>query len=62
MRSNWGKTQVYYVNAEDQLKSLPISWTSLAAPDPFVTMAAGRAAFRLTDLVALVHLIRDLTP
>ena len=50
-----------YVNAEDQLKSLPISWTSLAAPDPFVTMAAGRAAFRLTDLVALVHLIRDLT-
>ena len=62
VRSNWGKTQVYYVNAEDQLKSLPISWTSLATPDPFVTMADGRAAFRLTDLLALVYLIRDLTP
>jgi hypothetical protein len=36
VRSNWGTTHVYYVNAEEQLQSLPISWTSLAAPDPFV--------------------------
>jgi hypothetical protein len=48
------------VDADEQLKSLPIAWTSLAAPDPFVTMAGGRAAFRLVDLLALVHLIRDL--
>jgi hypothetical protein len=61
VRSNWGKNHVYYVHAEDELKILPISWTSLAAPDPFVTMAAGRAAFRLADLLSLVHLIQDLT-
>ena len=61
VRSNWGTNHVYYVNTDEQLKSLPIGWTSLAAPDPFVTMAAGRATFRLTDLLALVRLIQDLT-
>jgi len=60
VRSNWGEERAYYVDANEQLKSLPIGWTSLAVPDPFVTMAAGRAAFRLVDLLALVDLIRDL--
>jgi hypothetical protein len=60
IRSNWGEERAYYVDAHEQLKTLPLGWTSLAAPDPFVTMAAGRAAFRLVDLLALVHLIREI--
>jgi hypothetical protein len=60
-RVNWGEERAYYVDAYEQLKSLPIGWTSLAASDPFVTMAAGRAAFRLVDLLALAQLMREIT-
>ena len=61
-RVNWGEERAYYVDAHEQLKAIPIGWTSLAASDPFVTMAAGRAAFRLGDLLALVQLIREIAP
>jgi hypothetical protein len=37
---------------------MPLSWTSLAAPDPFLIVSAGNARFRLRDLVELVDLIQ----
>jgi hypothetical protein len=39
---------------------MPASWTDVAAPDPFVVVAAGRAHFRTTDLLALVRLCREI--
>jgi Family of unknown function (DUF5372) len=36
---------------------VPVRWTSLAAPDPFEVVAAGRAPFRADDLLRLVELI-----
>ena len=39
---------------------MPVAWTSLAAVDPFVVVAAGRSLFRIEDLIALVALLRDL--
>jgi len=42
------------------MRYLPRRWTSLAAPDPFVNAAAGRAYFRLEDLVRLSELIKEL--
>ena len=64
MRLNWGEERVYYLDANDRLRSLPLSWTSLAAPDPFVTIAAGRARayFHPIDLLTLTHLMRELQP
>lgn len=43
-----------------RLCSLPTAWTSVASPDPFVTVSAGRSFFRIQDLLALVELIRRL--
>jgi hypothetical protein len=40
-------------------RTLPVSWTSLAAPDPFVVIAQGRSVFRMTDLLQLVRLVRE---
>ena len=40
-----------------RLCSLPLAWTNLAFTDPFVSLAAGRSAFRVTDLLELVRLI-----
>jgi hypothetical protein len=42
------------------MRFLPASWTSLAAPDPFVIAAAGRAHFRLMDLIRLEEQVREL--
>jgi hypothetical protein len=59
-RHNWGEYRVWFFDDEERLQSLPAAWTSLAPPDPFVTMAAGRAPFRLEDLCRLVILLHEL--
>ena len=59
-RQNWGEDRVFFVDDQGQLVSLPAQWTSLAPPDPFVIIAAGRSAFRVADLLELARLIEQL--
>jgi hypothetical protein len=40
--------------------SLPAAWTDVEGPDPFLVIAAGRAHFRVADLLALAALLRKL--
>jgi hypothetical protein len=61
-RFNWGEDRVRYVRADGRTRSLPVGWTNVAPVDPFVTVAAGRAPFRLEDLLALSALLRDIRP
>jgi hypothetical protein len=49
----WGEERVYYRDPSGRMRFLPARWTSIAAPDPFVLMAVGRAYFRLEDLIRL---------
>jgi hypothetical protein len=49
----WGEERVYYRDPSGRMRFLPARWTSIAAPDPFVLMAANRAYFRLEDLIRL---------
>ncbi|MDE2789961.1 MAG: DUF5372 family protein [Paracoccaceae bacterium] len=42
------------------LQRMPMSWTSLAPPDPFVETSAGRSPFRVRDLLALSDLVASL--
>jgi len=44
---------VYYTADDGALRTMRQAWTSFAAEDPFVRVAAGRSAFRLSDLLAL---------
>lgn len=46
-----------YLGPEQRTRSVPVAWTDLAAVDPFVTVAAGRALFRLVDLLVLRALV-----
>jgi hypothetical protein len=55
-----GEDRVSYRDARGRERSMPVAWTSMAAADPFVVVAAGRSLFRLEDLIALVALLRDL--
>lgn len=56
----WGEERVYYRDPTGRLRFLPARWTSMAAPDPFVRMAASRAYFRLEDLIRLKDRLQEL--
>ena len=44
---------MFYRDQAGRMRFLPARWTSLATPDPFIRTAAGRAYFRLEDLIRL---------
>ena len=56
-RQNWGEDRVHLHDETGQLFSLPAGWTDVAPADPFVVVAAGRAAFRAGDLAELAGLV-----
>jgi hypothetical protein len=56
----WGEDRIYFHDRKGQLRAVPASWTSLAAPDPFVIIAAGRSLHRVSDLLELAALIAQL--
>ena len=51
-----------YVGPNGRTRSLPVGWTNVAAVDSFVSVAAGRAPFRLEDLLGLTALVRAIRP
>ena len=52
-----GVDRVYYAGEDGALRHAPVGWTSVAAMDPFVSVARGRSAFRVEDLLALAEAI-----
>ena len=56
-RQCWGEDRVFYLDAEEELRSIPARWTSAITDDPFVVISAGRSLFRLADLVELTKLV-----
>lgn len=58
-RHNWGENRVMYRDGRGRVCSLPASWTSLAPPDPYVTVSAGRSLLRLDDLLTLVDVVQQ---
>ena len=57
----WGLKRVYYYDVHGKRKSLPLSWTSLQPPDPFVICAQGRSPFRVQDLLELASLLKKVS-
>lgn len=47
-----------YLGPDGGVRSLPVAWTDLAPVDAVVAVAAGRALFRLEDLLALCAVMR----
>ena len=56
----WGEHRVYFYKEGEHLVSVPVSWTDIIAADPVVQVAAGRALFRVEDLLELVQLVQRL--
>jgi hypothetical protein len=57
-RRSWGGQPVVdCLDGEGRLVAIPLAWTDAAADDPFVALSAGRAAFRVEDLLRLIGLV-----
>jgi hypothetical protein len=61
VRQTWGDHRVFLLDEEGVHYSMPVGWTDAARPDVFVAMAAGRSAFRASDLVELAVLVERLS-
>jgi len=59
-RCNWGNQRVFFNDDNGRMISLPVQWTSILPPDPFVVLSAGRSAFRATDLSELARMVDEL--
>jgi lipopolysaccharide biosynthesis protein len=55
----WGEERVYYRDENGRMRFVPARWTNIAASDAFVLTAAGRAWFRLEDLIRLDNAIKN---
>ena len=51
---------VHYTADDGALRIIRQAFTSVAAVDPFTRVAAGRSAFRVSDLLALAALLDSL--
>ncbi len=59
-RFAWGEERVFFSDPQThQVRSLPLAWTSLALPDPFLVVAAGQTVLRFSDLRQLTQLLRQ---
>ncbi len=55
----WGEERVFFADQQtQQVRSLPLAWTSLALPDPFLVVAAGRTVLRFEDIGPLNQLLK----
>jgi hypothetical protein len=59
-RHSWGEDRVYFHDETGVLWSVPARWTNVVADDPFVVVAAGRSAFRITDLIQLNRMVQEI--
>ena len=56
----WGEERVFFSDPHThQMRSVPLAWTNLAPPDPFLVLAKGQAVLRFEDIQSLVQLLND---
>lgn len=57
----WGEQRVFFADPQtQQIRSLPLAWTSLALPDPFLVVAAGKTVLRFEDIGPLKQMLKAL--
>ena len=56
----WNEDRVFFEHSPGNQVWISVSFTSLAPVDPFVAVSAGRAYFRVQDLLPLARLIAEL--
>jgi hypothetical protein len=58
-RFAWGEERVFFLDPEThEVRSLPLAWTDLVLPDPFLVVAGGKAVLRWSDLHQFAQFLR----
>jgi hypothetical protein len=52
--------RVFFFNQKGRKSSVPLDWTDIGPQDLFVVLSAGRALFRVEDLLGLVRLVGEI--
>ena len=55
-----GECRVFFYNTKGRKSSVPLDWTDIGPKDPFVVVSAGRALFRVEDLLGLTCLLGEI--
>ena len=56
----WGEERVFFPDPQThEVRSLPLAWTNLALPDPFLVVAEGKAVLRFSDLQQLAQFLKQ---
>jgi hypothetical protein len=56
----WGEQRVWYRTASGDLRTIPLRFTSLTAPDPYVEWGRGTSYHRVAELLELRRLMDEL--
>ena len=57
VKSLWGEERVTLERPDGTLWSVPVRWTDVIPPDPYLSLGRGRSQFRVEDLRVLANLI-----
>jgi len=58
-RQAWGEPRAFFQDPPNpELRSIPVRWTNLALPDPFLLIAQGRTLLRFIDAQRLSEVLR----
>ena len=59
-RLAWGEERVFFLEpGTQQMRSLPLAWTNLALPDPFLVVGGGTTVLRWKDLHQLAQFLKQ---
>jgi hypothetical protein len=61
LQQTWKQDRAYFFGDDGTMRSLPTAWTDAAQPDVFVSVSAGRSAFKPGDLLALAEVLDGLS-
>ena len=59
-RHGWGKERVWFYKQNGTVGTLPLAWTNLRSPDPYLDMEGEHSPFRIEDLLQLSDLIKEI--
>lgn len=58
-RHGWAEERVWFHRGTKRTSAIPLSWTDLGPPDPYIIVGKARSPFRVEDLLLLTQLVTE---
>ena len=58
-RRGWQEQRAWGLRPDGAAVALPLTWTNLVPPDPYLVVGRGRSRFRVEDLLELAELLQE---